>query len=106
MRFESGGSGFGVSLAGENVGVIEPERGHRSLQLTRALDGTEHPRFDRLAQNDALLDARIFGRVFYRALVAVFRLRYSSRLHDRALILDEQSDRGHVQRAMRADALD
>ena len=58
------------ALAGENVEVIEPERGHHFLQLARPFDRAHHPRLDRLAHHDSLLDSRVLGRVLDRILVA------------------------------------
>src|SRR5208282_4097573 len=57
-------------FAGEDVEVVEPERGHHFLQLPRPFDRTHHPRLDRLAHHDSLLDSQVFGRVLYRRLVA------------------------------------
>jgi len=112
ILFESAGPDIVESLAAEDVEVIEPERGHHFLQLTRTFNRADHPRLDRFAQNYAGLDARILGRVFCRVLVGtavcleVFLLGVFLRHHDWQLILDEQRDRRHVQGAIRADALD
>jgi len=59
-----------------------------------------------VAHHDALFDPQIPGGVLDRSLVAaVFGLGVSLRLHERALILHEERDRRHVQRAILAHAL-
>ena len=80
--------------------------GHHFLQLARPFDRAHHPRLDRLAHDDALLDAQLFGRILDRRLVgAAVRLRVFAREVERPLVLDEQRDWGHVQRAKRVDAI-
>jgi len=95
------------TLAGENVEVVEPERGHHFLQLARPFDRAHHPRLDRFAHHDSLLDSRVLGRVLERRFVAadVLGLRILARLHDRPLIFDEQRDWSHAQRVKVVDAL-
>src|SRR5208282_6026919 len=88
-------------FAGEDVEMVEPERGHHFLQLPRPFDRTQQPRLDRLAHHDSLLDSRVFGRVLYRTLVAAaLALGVPARLHDRPLIFGEQRERRHVDRAI------
>ncbi len=94
------------AFAGENVEVIEPERGHHFLQLARAFDRAHHPRLDRLAHHDPLLDSQVLGRVLDRILVAAgVGLGVLACEIDRPLILDEQRDRIHVERVKVVDAI-
>ena len=94
------------TLAGENVEVVEPERGHHFLQLPRSFDRAHHPRLDRLAHHDSLPDSRVLGRVLDGILVAAgLGLGVLAREVDRPLILDEQRDRIHPQRVQVVDPI-
>src|SRR5208282_3138666 len=92
-------------FAGENIEVVEPERGHYFLQLPRPFDCTHHPRLDHLAHHDPLLDSQVFGRVLDRPLVLALCFGVPARRHDGPLVFDEQRDRRHMQGAIFDDAL-
>jgi hypothetical protein len=95
---EGAGPDVVEALAGKDVEVIEPEGGHHFLQLARAFDRAHHPRLDRLAHHDPLLDSQVLGRVFdHRLVAAALGLDLLARLENRPLVLGEQRDRGHVQ---------
>ncbi len=96
LLLEGSGPDAAQTLAGKDVEVVEPERGHHFLELARALDCTEEARLDRLAHHDPGAPLRRFAGV----LVLFFR-----RKPDGPLELDEQCNRSHPRRAVSEHAV-